>query len=82
MPAVTGQIEENEMLYRKNVGSREGWARVLGGALVAACSLMLIGLTPLGWALAASGAGTALTGLVGFCPACAIAGRKPLEGPP
>jgi hypothetical protein len=40
------------MLYRKNMGSKEGWARVIGGALI-----------------------------VGFCPACAMAGRKSLEGP-
>ena len=31
--------------------------------------------------LAASGVFTALTGLFGFCPACAIAGRKALESP-
>ena len=30
------------MLYRKNVGSKESWARVLGGALIAACSLAQI----------------------------------------
>ncbi len=28
-----------------------------------------------------SGVLTALTGLMGFCPACAMAGRKALEGP-
>jgi len=39
------------MFYRKNMGSKESWARVIGGALI------------------------------GFCPACAIAGRKSLEGP-
>ena len=27
-----------------------------------------------------SGVLTALTGLIGFCPACAMAGRKSLEG--
>ena len=70
------------MFYRKNMGSKEGRARVIGGALIAACSLTQIGLTPLGLVLAASGALTALTGLIGFCPACAMAGRKPLEGPP
>jgi hypothetical protein len=32
--------------------------------------------------LAVSGGLTALTGLIGFCPACAMADRKPLEGPP
>jgi len=69
------------MLYRKNVGSKESWARVLGGALIVACSLMQIGTTPLGLVLAASGVFTALTGLFGYCPACAMAGRRPIEGP-
>jgi hypothetical protein len=69
------------MLYRKNMGSKESWARVLGGALIVACSLTQIGLTPLWLVLAASGMFTALTGLFGFCPACAMAGRKSLEGP-
>ena len=69
------------MLYRKNMGSKESWARVIGGASIAACSLTQIGLTPLGSALALSGVLTALTGLVGFCPACAMAGRKSI-GPP
>lgn len=69
------------MLYRKNVGSGESLARVLGGALIVAGSLTQVGLTPLGWLLAAGGAVTALTGLFGYCPACALAGRKPLEGP-
>jgi len=68
------------MLYRKNVGSKERLARVLGGALMVAVSLTQIGMTPLGWVLAASGALAALTGVLGFCPACATAGRKPLEG--
>jgi hypothetical protein len=53
---------------------------VLGGALIVACSLTQIGLTPLGLVLAASGVFTALTGLFGFCPACAMVGRKSLEG--
>jgi len=69
------------MLYRKNVGSKEGWGRVLLGALIVAGSLTLVGATPLGLALAASGVFTALTGLFGYCPACAMVGRKPLDGP-
>ena len=67
------------MFYRKNMGGKEQWGRVLGGALIAACSLSQIGLTPLGLVLAASGLFTALTGVIGFCPACAMAGRRPLE---
>ena len=46
----------DEMLYRKNMGSKESWARVIGGALIVACSLT-------------------------HYPACAMAGRKSLEGP-
>jgi hypothetical protein len=71
----------DEMFYRKNMSSKESWARVIGGALIVACSLTQIGLTLLGLVLAISGVLTALTGLVGFCPACAMAGRKSLEGP-
>ncbi len=69
------------MFYRKNVGSKERWGRILGGALIVACSLTQIGFTPLGIVLALSGVVTALTGLVGYCPACSLAGRAPLEGP-
>ena len=69
------------MFYRKNIGSKEGCARVIGGALIVACSLTQIGLTLLGLVLAISGVLTALTGLTGLCPACAMAGRTSLEGP-
>ena len=68
------------MLYCKNVSTKESVARVRGGALIVACSLTQSGATPLGWVLAASGVVTALTGLFGYCPACAMAGRKPLDG--
>ncbi|HKU17309.1 MAG TPA: YgaP-like transmembrane domain [Steroidobacteraceae bacterium] len=69
------------MVHRKNMGSKESWARVIGGGLILACSLTQIGLTLLGLLLAASGGLTALTGLTRFCPARAVAGRKSLEGP-
>ena len=82
MLAVMGQIEVMKMPWRKNMGSKESWARVIGGASIVACSLTQIGPTHLGLVLAASGALTALTGLIGFCPACAMAGRKSREGPP
>lgn len=67
------------MFYRKNVGTKERWARLLGGVLIAACALAQIGMTPLGIGLAVSGVITVLTGMVGFCPACAMVGRKPVE---
>ena len=69
------------MLYRKNVGPLERGARLLAGAVIVAVSLTQLGFTPLGLVLAASGVCGALTGLIGFCPACALVGRKPVEGP-
>jgi hypothetical protein len=66
------------MFYRKNVGAKERWARLLGGALIVACSLTQLGFTPLGVALAFSGVLTVITGLFGYCPACALAGREPV----
>jgi Protein of unknown function (DUF2892) len=68
------------MLYRKNLGAGEGWLRILAGGLIVACCLTQIGFTPLGLGLAASGVFTALTGVFGYCPACALAGRKPTDG--
>jgi hypothetical protein len=68
------------MLYRKNVAGGERIARVLGGAMIVTCALTQIGFTPLGLVLAGAGVVTALTGFVGFCPACAFAGRRPVDG--
>ena len=67
------------MLYRKNMGPKERAARLLGGALIVACALTQVGLTPLGLVLAGSGVVAALTAVFGFCPACALAGRRPIE---
>lgn len=59
-----------------------GWERVarivvgLGvGAAGAVWSLALAGEL-LGWLIAASGLALAATGVVGWCPLCAMAGRK------
>jgi hypothetical protein len=69
------------MLYRKNMGGKERAARLLGGALIVACSITQIEFTPLGLVLAGSGVIGALTAVFGFCPACAMVGRRPIEGP-
>jgi len=81
MPDRTGQIVGEDMLYRKNMGGKERAARLLGGALIVACSITQIGLTPLGLVLAGSGVIAALTAVFGFCPACAMVGRRPIENP-
>jgi hypothetical protein len=63
--------------YVKNVPVGERVLRVavgLGGAVAAV--LLVPGV--LGWVAGASVAGLALTGLVGFCPLCAMVGRKPV----
>ena len=61
--------------FVKNV---PGWERVL--RLVAAVATVVLAFVslraPWSFVVAASGIGFALTGLVGFCPMCALAGRR------
>lgn len=64
------------MLFRKNVGPKERVARVAAGILMMLCGLYGLGATPLGWSVAAAGLVSLATGLVRYCPACAIAGRN------
>ena len=64
------------MWYRKNVGSRERLARLVAGALMVLCGLLWLQAAPLGLVIAGAGVVTVLTGLVGYCPACALVGRK------
>lgn len=67
------------MLYVKNVPT---WERVLRVVL----GLMALGFTAMSWgspmAMGAGmvGAMLSLTGLVGFCPMCALLGRKLHKG--
>jgi hypothetical protein len=63
------------MFYVKNVPTWERVLRVVAGLAVVAWSVVALG----GWASAAvalSAAGIVLSGLFGFCPACAMVGRK------
>jgi hypothetical protein len=64
------------MLYVKNV---PGWERAAGvamGAGLLAASVLHFGPTPVGWGVGAIGALAAMSGLLGFCPACAMVGRR------
>lgn len=63
------------MFYVKNVPV---WERVLRVAMAVALAmygfLHLGGAT--GWVLIAGSVGMALSGIFGFCPACAMVGRR------
>jgi Inner membrane protein YgaP-like, transmembrane domain len=67
------------MLYAKNVGSKERIVRTVGGTIMILCGAVGLQLSPLGLLLAGTGVVTIVTGLIGFCPACAMVGRKPVE---
>ena len=64
------------MLYVKNVPGWERVVRMLMGAGLIAASVTYFGSTATGWAVGAAGAMAAMSGLIGFCPACAMVGRK------
>jgi len=63
------------MIYAKNVPNGERVLRVVAGALAAALGLVLVGGTT-GWVVAGSAVGLVASGLLGFCPACAMVGRR------
>jgi hypothetical protein len=66
-------------LYRKNIGGGQQIARIAVGLGGAAAGLLLLGAP---WSLLAGGAGLvfALTGIVGYCPMCAMAGLGARRG--
>jgi hypothetical protein len=63
-------------MFKRNIGSKERIARVIGGGLIVLCGLVGLHATPLGLGIAGVGIISVLTGLVRYCPACAMAGRK------
>lgn len=63
------------MLYMKNLPNWERVLRVVVGVLVAVGALIAWPGT-IGWLVAASAAGAVVSGLLGFCPACAMVGRR------
>lgn len=63
------------MFYVKNVPTGERIVRGVAGVAGAGLGVALLGGTA-GWLVAAGALGFAVTGLFGFCPACAMVGRK------
>ncbi len=66
------------MLYRKNLPGWERLVRSIAGAAMIGAGLLWPGLagTMPGMLVAASGLVAILTGFFGFCPACAMVGRR------
>lgn len=59
--------------HRKNIGGLHQTVRVLAGIGIGVAGFAyLSGM--MAWLAIAGGAGIALTGLVGYCPMCAVAG--------
>lgn len=63
------------MFYVKNVPTLERVLRVAAGLAVAGWALFALP-GPLGWGVAAGAVGLVISGLLGFCPACAMLGRR------
>ena len=61
--------------YLKNVPPLERTIRIFVGVSIAIGAIFYLSGWA-GWLVAASAVGIAISGLVGFCPACAAFGRK------
>ena len=59
--------------YRKNIGGLHQVVRIASGVAVAVASFVYL-TGAAAWLVALGGAGFALTGLVGYCAMCAMAG--------
>jgi len=70
------------MFYRKNLPGWERAMRTIGGVVMVAYGLLgMPGLpsmpgTMAGYVIAGTGAVALLTGFFGFCPMCAMVGRR------
>jgi len=68
------------MLYlKRNLPGAERVVRLVLALAVAAVAGLLLPAGFERWAGLAAAAGLALTALVGFCPACALVGRRAVE---
>jgi len=66
------------MFYKKNLPGWERALRVAGGTAMIVCGAWALKVLPIGYLIACTGVFTLITGFVGFCPACAMVGRKTL----
>ena len=64
------------MFYRKNIYNWEQGLRIVAGTALVAYAALAMPANTLSYILIASGIGFGLTGVFGFCPMCAMAGRR------
>jgi hypothetical protein len=64
------------MFYRKNLPGWERALRTVGGVGMIAYGLFGMPGTTAGYVIAGAGAIAILTGFFGFCPMCAMVGRR------
>ncbi|MFB9262963.1 DUF2892 domain-containing protein [Bradyrhizobium erythrophlei] len=64
------------MFYRRNLPGWERAVRAILGAVMIGYGLVGLAAGPVGYLVAAGGAVAILTGFVGFCPMCAMVGRR------
>jgi len=67
------------MLYHKNLPGWERGLRIALGAALVFYGVALAGSTLLMALALASAAVVLITGFVGFCPVCSLAGRAPVK---
>ncbi len=63
------------MFYVENVASWERIVRIVAGLIAVLAGIYLLG-GMWGWLIAVSAAGIVASGLFGFCPLCAMVGRR------
>lgn len=64
------------MIYRKNIYRWEQIFRIAAGVAVVIYGAVAMPGDVIGYLAIAAGGFIALTGVFGFCPACAMVGRK------
>ena len=64
------------MFYVKNVPNWERILRLIAGVIALGFSVLNWGTSSMAVGVGVMGAVLAMTGLIGFCPMCAMVGRK------
>lgn len=63
-------------MFKRNVGNKERVVRVVAGLLMIVCGLMALHAPGLKALVTCVGLLSIVTGVLRYCPACALAGRK------